>query len=470
MRFMADNRRTTEDTFINRGGYNEIECSYTVVPEKPEKEMVQLATYGQDSRGLRKAGRMISPKEERSRLLLELFIENQVMQAKKLKEEREEKYNYIPQDREKTYVGANKNTREIVLDIANYISQKGFVYSNEDVFNFYLALKTKPFLILTGISGTGKTKLVKLFAEAVGATEENGRFKMISVRPEWKDSSDLFGYKDQKQTFVPGQLTSIIMEAIKLENRNKPFFVCLDDMNLARVEDYLSHYLSLIESREFKGRDIVTSPLFSEAYAREDLSYGNLYLPDNLYLIGTVNMDSEDNNLSRKVLDRANVIELSQVNLHQLNFSRYTTSSIQMDNDFFKTRFLHISDAIEQDRTYVEYINEKIIAINNILKKGNRAFGYRVRDEIIFYMLEIKISGIIENENTAFDYAIMHKILPSIRGKDDKLKYILIELYNYCNPSRQISVASNYVDDAERFADYARYKRSAGKIAEMLNK
>ena len=102
--------------------------------------------------------------------------------------------------------------------------------------------------------------------------------------------------------------------------------------------------------------------MFSEAYAREDLSYGNLYLPDNLYLIGTVNMDSEDNNLSRKVLDRANVIELSQVNLHQLNFSRYTTSSIQMDNDFFKTRFLHISDAIEQDRTYVEYINEKNIS------------------------------------------------------------------------------------------------------------
>ena len=468
MRFMAGGRRTTEDNFVNQESYNEIECSYTVVPEKPEKEMVQLATYGQDSRGLRKSGRMISPKEERSRLLLELFLENQVMQARQVKEEVQ--YNDTPQPRESSYAGANHNTREIVLDIANFISQKGFVYSNEDVFNFYLALKTKPFLILTGISGTGKTKLVKLFAEAVGATVENGRFKMISVRPEWKDSSELFGYKNQNRVFVPGQLTSVIMEAIKLENRNKPYFVCLDDMNLAKVEDYLSHYLSLIESREFKGRDIITDRLFPENSLEEGFLYNNLYLPDNLYLIGTVNMDSEDNNLSRKVLDRANVIELSQVNLQQLNFSRYTTSSLEIENDFLKTRFLHITDAIEQDRTYVEYINEKIIAVNNILKKGNRAFGYRVRDEIIFYMLENKISGIIENENAAFDYAIMQKILPSIKGKDSKFKYVLIELYNLFNPTRQISAASNYADDAERFADYARYKKSARKIAEMLNR
>ena len=260
------------------------------------------------------------------------------------------------------------------------------------------------------------------------------------------------------------------MEAIKLENRNKPYFVCLDDMNLAKVEDYLSHYLSLIESREFKGRDIITDRLFPENSLEEGFLYNNLYLPDNLYLIGTVNMDSEDNNLSRKVLDRANVIELSQVNLQQLNFSRYTTSSLEIENDFLKTRFLHITDAIEQDRTYVEYINEKIIAVNNILKKGNRAFGYRVRDEIIFYMLENKISGIIENENAAFDYAIMQKILPSIKGKDSKFKYVLIELYNLFNPTRQISAASNYADDAERFADYARYKKSARKIAEMLNR
>lgn len=466
---MAGGKRTTEDNFINNGRYNEIECSYTVVPDKPEKEMVQLAAYGQDSRSLRKSGRMILPKEEKSRLLLELFIENQVMQAKQIKEESEIQYDDISQLRENSYVGPKQNTREILLYIANFISKKGFVYSNEDVFNFYLSLKTKPFLILTGISGTGKTKLVKLFAEAVGATGENGRFKMISVRPEWKDSSELFGYKDQGDNFIPGQLTSIIMEAIKPENRNKPYFVCLDDMNLAKVEDYLGSYLSLLESREFKGRDIVTEPMFSDTYLRKNLFYNSLYIPDNLYLVGTVNMEREDNNLSRKVLDRASLIELSQVNLQQLNFSRYTSNSIQIDNDLLKARFLHITDAIELDRTYVEYINEKIISINNILKKGNRAFGYRVRDEIIFYMLENKIAGILESENVAFDYAIMQKILPAIIGKDDKLKYILIELYNYCNPSRQISVASNYADDAERFADYARYKRSARKIAMLLS-
>ena len=83
---------------------------------------------------------------------------------------------------------------ELLSHIHTYIKSRGFYYSKEDLYNFHLSLRSKPFVIISGISGTGKTKIVELFANSVGATEDNGQFKMISVRPDWSDSSDLLGY------------------------------------------------------------------------------------------------------------------------------------------------------------------------------------------------------------------------------------------------------------------------------------
>lgn len=90
--------------------------------------------------------------------------------------------------------------------------------------NFYLSLKSKPFVILAGTSGTGKTRLVKLFAEAVGATTENGRYKMVSVRPDWSDSSDLFGHVDLHGKFIPGAITDFVKRAEI--DRMRPYFLC----------------------------------------------------------------------------------------------------------------------------------------------------------------------------------------------------------------------------------------------------
>jgi 5-methylcytosine-specific restriction enzyme B len=357
---------------------------------------------------------------------------------------------------------------ELILNIESYIRGRGFMYSYYDLANFYLSLKTKPFVILAGISGTGKSKLVRLFAEALGATAENGQFTMISVKPDWNDNTELFGYKNISDEFIPGKLTSIIVEALKEENRNKTYFVCLDEMNLARVEYYLSDYLSLIESREYKGDEIVTDKIFSSNYHKEGSAYKDLYLPDNLYLVGTVNMDDTTYAFSRKVLDRANTIEFSQVNLEMLSFNAEKTESMIVQNDFLKTRFLSIAQAVAEDEEYVKSINKKVIGINEILKKGNRHFGYRVRDEIVFYMLENKISGVIGNEDAAFDYVVMQKILPTISGSDTRIKGILIGLYNICNESKQIADTANYIGDAEKFLDTAKYKKSAEKIIEML--
>lgn len=147
------------------------------------------------------------------------------------------------------------NTNEIVYNvkdeldyIKSYIKNHGFSYNDKLIENFYLSLKSKPFLILAGISGTGKSKLARLFAEAIGCNTKNGRFMLVPVRPDWSDSTELLGYKDMHNKFHPGVLTNFIKRAIN--DINRPYFFVLDEMNLARVEHYFSDILSIIESRK----------------------------------------------------------------------------------------------------------------------------------------------------------------------------------------------------------------------------
>lgn len=356
--------------------------------------------------------------------------------------------------------------KDIIKNINRYINSLGYIYTYEDLSNFYLSLKTKPFVILAGISGTGKSKIVRLFAEAIGANVNNGRYKMISVKPDWNDSTELFGYKNINDEFIPGQLTKIIEEAV--ENRNMPYFVCIDEMNLARVEYYLSEYLSLIESRNVQGNEIVTDPIFSRNYVNND--YCKLYIPENLYIIGTVNMDDTTFQFSRKVLDRANTIEFSQVDLDELFLNIENTNKAILENvsnGFIKTSYLNINDVEEQYREYAASVNTKIVSINNILKRARRHFAYRVRDEIIFYMIENKKLELID-ENLAFDYQIMQKILPAISGSEAVIKDILVELFNFCLGKETVFSDTSYLEDAESFLKDAVYSKSASKILDML--
>ena len=193
---------------------------------------------------------------------------------------------------DKRIIDFNLSPKDAVDHIKSYISSKGFTFAEGLIDNFYLSLKSKPFVILAGTSGTGKTKLVELFAEAIGA-----EYSLVSVRPDWSDGSDLFGHNDLNGQFINGPICEAFDKAIaELE---RPIFLCLDEMNLARVEYYLSDFLSVIESRK-KGADgkITTKPIaqFEDG------------IPDNLYFVGTVNMDETTFPFSKKVLDRANTI------------------------------------------------------------------------------------------------------------------------------------------------------------------
>ena len=330
------------------------------------------------------------------------------------------------------------NIKYGVSDIFRYINKNGFIYNKSTIYNIYLSLKTKPFVILSGISGTGKSKLVKLLAESLGATSENNRFTLIPVRPDWSDSSELLGYKDLNGTFHPGILTTIIEEASKEENKNYPYFVCLDEMNLARVEYYLSDILSVIESRyRSNNGEIKTDKLIRKELLGNDQDaiqkYADIYIPENLYIIGTVNMDETTFPFSKKVLDRANTIEFNEVNLgfNFESFDEETVEAQEYTNSLLKSKYIKLIDCKEEKEEATKIINQ-LIKINNILEKYNQHFGYRVRDGIVYYCLYALNDNLFTFEE-AMDYCIVQKILPKIGGSDEDTLDLLIDLYNELN-------------------------------------
>ncbi|RCW46651.1 McrB family protein [Halanaerobium sp. MA284_MarDTE_T2] len=370
-------------------------------------------------------------------------------------------------------------TKEKLTQIKNYIKAQGYTYPDNLIENFYLSLKTKPFVLLAGISGTGKTKLVELFARAIGCSSDNDRFKLISVKPDWNDSADLLGYSNIRGDFQPGPILEIIKKAA--EDPANPYLVCLDEMNLARVEYYFSDFLSKMETRHYDGDQIKTDRLLNENdFDQNDSNdskakYSNLHIPDNLYLIGTVNMDETTHPFSKKVLDRANTIEFNQIDLTAFLEEDYSVQaqSLKVNNQFLETEYLNLKDLLPAKEGEVRRITEELERLNQILKKANLQVGYRIRDEINFYIVEALDKELLA-KNTAFDKEILQKVLPRIQGSSAIIKEILLELFDFFSGSSfsqengQLSnrVWNYYQANQESF----KYPESAEKTAYMLRR
>lgn len=306
----------------------------------------------------------------------------------------------------------------------NYIKSKGFNYSEANIKNLYLSLRSKPFVIISGISGTGKTKIVQLFAESIGATEENGQFMLIPVRPDWSDGSELLGYTDIAGDLKEGPLTKLLIHAQKHPER--PHFLLLDEMNLARVEYYFSDILSVMESRALTADGYTSSKLTETAAGKP------LFFPGNLYIIGTVNMDETTHPFSKKVLDRANTLQFNEIDLLNINFLKGFSSEniepIQLANESLQASYIQISHIYPQHEELIVKVSNQLDRINKILKPIHAQVGYRVRDEICFYLAHNGEANDLLNENDALDFCYMQKILPRIAGSGERVHKVLTEL------------------------------------------
>lgn len=367
--------------------------------------------------------------------------------------------------------------------ISLYFASKGYLYPDYLVAQFYSALKTKGFIILLGLTGTGKTKMVQELAALLDSSKKN--FLFISVRPDWRDSKPLIGYynplKGEKGGYQNTQLLDFIRQASEDYKNNRsmanPYFILLDEMNLAHVEYYLADFLSVLES----GRD--EDGFTREAIHLHDVDITEtpkrLKLPPNLYIIGTVNMDETTYSFSPKVLDRAFTIELHKVELEKYPPAEATGSSPNFnglrekilndlrgnDGKFLAKSKQEINNAVNELKKMKPEYWSYLIKLNNLLEPYDLHFGYRVLDELALFFVNARDSknkGIIsfENDDEIIDLAILMKVLPKFHGPRRKLERPLMQIVN-------LSLKQNLTEESPSTQEDELFYES---IEKLLNK
>lgn len=332
-------------------------------------------------------------------------------------------------------VGANVANR--VERVVKFVSDSGFVFDPWQVAAYISAVRTKPFVILAGISGTGKTRLPELVAAATGA-----KIVAVPVRPDWTDSSDLIGYERLDGTFMPGPLLMLAAEAE--QNPGSQFFILLDEMNVARVEYYLAEVLSRLEQRQrVASGGFSSAPLLPPAdpSALKDpaASWRGVGLPSNLCVVGSVNMDETTHGFSKKVLDRSFVIEFSDVDLRQVGVAVSGTPQLWSAVDWQQAA-LTLAEHSQAGAPVVTDVIETLSTLNEILSPIQLQVGYRVRDEVAMFCLvaqECAASFTTTTAGTvdALDLAVAMKVLPRLQGGGASIKKALAELKEWSNPT-----------------------------------
>jgi energy-coupling factor transporter ATP-binding protein EcfA2 len=375
-----------------------------------------------------------------------------------------------------TDLNISDNLLEWTNNLQEYLLSKSLNYSIDSLKSIVLSMKTKPLVLLAGLSGTGKSKIVEGIANALGATVENRRFKLISVRPDWSDPSDLLGYVGLNDKFNPGPFAEFLLHA---NNTTEPCILCLDEMNLARVEHYFSDVLSLIETRKRIEGTVHTELIFSDEIFKSDNvsrhAYSKLRITDNIFIFGTVNMDDSTHPFSNKVLDRANTIEFNHIDLRILPSSDFD-SDYQMPRlktSLIKSDYIRLDECLINDgnKNLANQVIEVLIGINELLKSQNLQFGYRVRDEIIYFVTQAINHNMMSFEE-AIDFCVFQKILPKFKGSSYQLKELIIDFFEYCYGkkfSHENVEGYNYLKmQLEIQKDYARFPVTTQKIVDIM--
>lgn len=244
--------------------------------------------------------------------------------------------------------------------------------------------------------------------------------------------------------FVPGDFLRFIAKA--WEDKNTPYFLCLDEMNLAPVEQYFAEYLSVLESRKSHDDGTVTTDpiiendnsewytkliafLTTDADLRKQFNKDGISIPQNLVVVGTVNMDETTFSFSRKVLDRAMTIEMNEVNLH-CGLTERNEKIGKLDKEDLIGNAVEgvdvYSDNVEVCNKVIEYLN----SVNTVLNGTPFKVAYRTRNDFLLYVVNNLPYNKDENEKDldqeyviarALDEVTNMKVLSRIEGDDTKV-------------------------------------------------
>lgn len=357
----------------------------------------------------------------------------------------------------------DKTKHNIIETLKDSTYKSNLNFSNKLISRFIASLCTKPFVILSGLSGSGKTKLAQAFVKWICENEK--QYKIVPVGADWTNREPLLGYPNglvpEDYVMPDSGALQLILDASK--NESKPYFLILDEMNLSHVERYFADFLSIMESN-----DSIKLYDGNERKSNENDIPKEIYWPKNLFVIGTVNIDETTYMFSPKVLDRANVIEFRITETEMQNYLK-EVKEINMDmlldkgikgnagaGNSMAADFLKI--ALEKHPTNTK--TSILVELFKELQKAGAEFGYRSASEIneLIGVLELLTEGQndwdgieINKENDFIDIAIMQKLLPKLHGSRNKLTPILTALGKLCVEN---GVAEYFDKDKEFRQDY----------------
>lgn len=322
-------------------------------------------------------------------------------------------------------------------------------FNQRDKYTSYItALRTKPFMLLAGISGTGKSRIVRELAKACWkeGDPEYGKnhprnFCMVQVKPNWHDSSELIGYVSRLngEKFIVEPFLRFLAAALK--EPEVPYFLCLDEMNLAPVEQYFAEYLSVIESRKLNPDGTITTDpiieyvdepwyhsLIAQLFDDEDRGASRrLTIPQNLFVVGTVNMDETTFSFSRKVLDRAMTIEMNEVDLHG-GLERGAGNEIGYIGNSIIGDAAEGCDVYEDNRELCDQVLAYLEQVNTILEGTPFKIAYRTRNEFLMYAVNRQKLAPDSQQWQTLDEMTSMKILSRIEGDSDRTQSVLDKL------------------------------------------
>lgn len=331
-------------------------------------------------------------------------------------------------------VNSNRNTSEFndyseqskdlefLLQFRENTKQKGLYYSDSDLVNFHISMKTDGMVILSGLSGTGKSKLVTEYATALKA---NIRF--VPVRPFWADDSDLLGYADTvNNIYRPGDSGLIDTLVDAQDNDKSLFIVVFDEMNLARVEHYFSQFLSVLEMDSGDRMLTLYNQQLESRLYNSDKYPSSIRISENVLFVGTVNTDESTYQFSDKVLDRSNVMTLKMIPFGSIDET--PVSSVERSkrevikaSDFQKMKKVNTEAKLTSDEKNMLWeIHE---ALNNV--DANIGIGWRIVRQIDKYLMNIPDGIDSYTREKAFDMQIIQRVLTKVRGSEDQMRELV---------------------------------------------
>ncbi|MDR3584199.1 MAG: AAA family ATPase [Desulfosporosinus sp.] len=331
-----------------------------------------------------------------------------------------------------------------IYDLNQVALSNQLVYDMEDLVNFHIAIKTGALVVLAGMSGVGKSQLVINYARALGlsgvdeAGEERKQFLFIPVRPHWNDDADLIGFYDAiHKVYRPSEtgLVDLLIEASIEENEDKLYLICFDEMNLARVEHYFSQFLSILELSEDRYLTLYSEKLAPEVYNRHEYS-PRVPIGNNVFFVGTVNIDESSFQFSDKVLDRANVIRLKiyeslrawKAMFEEKASGKPSEERAQLSpvpGKVFSSWCNNLPTEIGLTDAEIDFLDE----LNSTLRKidKDRVVGYRIIRQIGSYLKNIpcNVAGQrLLDRGKAFDLQLVQRIMTKFKGPECDLEQL----------------------------------------------